>query len=88
MILASCPAPVPATSQASQPFRASSLDGSVDASVIAVVVTVLMAYPLAELLPMPAQIGAHIATLLFATTLKLSYVTRLVSLYHLGRPVH
>lgn len=57
-------------------------------SVIAVVVTVLMAYPLAELLPMPAQIGAHIATLLFATTLKLSYVTRLVSLYHLGRPVH
>ncbi len=57
-------------------------------SVIAVAVTVLMAYPLAELLPMPAQIGAHIATLLFATTLKLSYVTRLVSLYHLGRPVH
>lgn len=57
-------------------------------SVLAVVVTVLMAYPLADLLPMPAQIGAHIATLLFATTLKLSYVTRLVSLYHLGRPVH
>lgn len=57
-------------------------------SVAAVVVTVILAYPLAESLPMAAQIGAHIATLIFATTLKLSYVTRLVSLHSLGRPVH
>lgn len=58
------------------------------ASGLFVVLTVLLAYPLAGHLAMPAQIGAHIATLVFATTLKLSYVTRLVSLRSLGRPVH
>ncbi|MGM0570874.1 hypothetical protein [Marinobacter sp.] len=63
-------------------------NGALLASVLAVVVTVVLAYPLASSLPMPAQIGAHIGTLIFATTLKLSYVTRLVSLYSLGRPVH
>lgn len=57
-------------------------------SLLGVVITVLLAYPLAELLSMPAQIAAHIATLLFATSLKISYVTRLVSLKSLGRPVH
>jgi tetrahydromethanopterin S-methyltransferase subunit E len=57
-------------------------------SVLAVLATVILAYPLADSLPMGAQIGAHIAILIFATTLKLSYVTRLVSLRSLGRPVH
>lgn len=57
-------------------------------SLLATLVTVVLAYPLADSLPIPAQIGAHIATLIFATTLKLSYVTRLVSLHSLGRPVH
>lgn len=57
-------------------------------SVMAVVLTVLLAYPLANHLPMAAQIAAHIGTLLFATTLKLSYVVRLVSLHRLGRPLH
>lgn len=63
-------------------------NGALLASVLAVVVTVVLAYPLADSLPLPVQIGAHIATLVFATTLKLSYVTRLVSLRSLGRPVH
>lgn len=57
-------------------------------SLAAALITVVLAYPLADSLSMPAQIGAHIATLIFATTLKLSYVTRLVSLRSLGRPVH
>ncbi|MCK7543758.1 hypothetical protein MLC59_06195 [Marinobacter bryozoorum] len=63
-------------------------NGALLASVLAVLVTVVLAYPMASSLPMPVQIGAHIATLIFATTLKLSYVTRLVSLRSLGRPVH
>lgn len=63
-------------------------NGVLLASLIAVVATVVLAYPLADALPLPAQVGAHIATLIFATTLKLSYVTRLVSLRSLGRPVH
>lgn len=57
-------------------------------SLLATLATVVLAYPLADSLSMPVQIGAHIATLIFATTLKLSYVTRLVSLRSLGRPVH
>lgn len=63
-------------------------NGSLLGSVLAVGVTVLLAYPLANHLPMAAQIAAHIGTLLFATTLKLSYVVRLVSLHRLGRPLH
>ena len=63
-------------------------NGALLASVMAVIATVVLAYPLAGSLPMLAQVGAHIGTLIFATTLKLSYVTRLVSLYSLGRPVH
>lgn len=57
-------------------------------SILAVLATAVLAYPMAGYLPMGAQIGAHIATLLFATTLKLSYVVRLVSLHRLGRPLH
>lgn len=63
-------------------------NGALLVSVLAVAATVMLAYPLADSLPLPAQVGAHIATLIFATTLKLSYVTRLVSLRSLGRPVH
>ena len=63
-------------------------NGVLCASLLAVMATVILAYPLADSLSMPFQIGAHIATLIFATTLKLSYVTRLVSLRSLGRPVH
>lgn len=55
---------------------------------LATVVAVVLAYPLVGALPMPAQIGAHIGTLLFATGIKISYVVRLVSLKSLGRPVH
>lgn len=63
-------------------------NGALLVSVLAVAATVVLAYPLADSLSLPAQVGAHIATLVFATTLKLSYVTRLVSLRSLGRPVH
>ncbi|SFR56105.1 hypothetical protein SAMN05216203_1384 [Marinobacter daqiaonensis] len=57
-------------------------------SVLGTVMTVALAYPLADWLTLPAQIAAHIGTLVFATGLKLSYVTRLISLKNLGRPVH
>ncbi|MFL1403891.1 hypothetical protein ACJO2E_00875 [Marinobacter sp. M1N3S26] len=57
-------------------------------SVVGVVATVVCAYPLAGSLSLPAQVAAHIFTLLFATTLKLSYITRLISLRRLDRPVH
>ncbi|WP_339806818.1 hypothetical protein [uncultured Marinobacter sp.] len=57
-------------------------------SLLGVAITVLLAYPMADLLSLPVQIAAHIATLLFATLLKLSYVMRLVSLKSLGRPLH
>lgn len=55
---------------------------------VALVVSILLAYPYADLLSMPAQIASHIATLVFATGIKLSYVARLVSLKSLGLPVH
>lgn len=55
---------------------------------LALLVTLVMAYPLADLLPMPGQIAMHIGTLIFATGLKVSYIARLVSLKALGRPVH
>ncbi len=55
---------------------------------LGVVVTVLLAYPMADMLTLPAQIAAHIGTVIFAALLKVSYVTRLVSLRNLGRPVH
>lgn len=55
---------------------------------LALLGTLVMAYPLADKLPMPGQIAMHIGTLVFATGLKISYITRLVSLKALGRPVH
>lgn len=56
--------------------------------VIALLISVVLAYPLAEALPMPLQITAHIATMIFAIGIKLSYIARLASLKALGRPVH
>lgn len=58
------------------------------ASTVGLLATILLAYPYASALPMAGQIVAHIGTLLFATGIKISYVTRLVSLKQLGRPVH
>lgn len=55
---------------------------------LALVGTLVLAYPLAGKLTMPAQIAAHIGTLLFATGIKVTYILRLVSLKALGRPVH
>ncbi|MDV2077426.1 MULTISPECIES: hypothetical protein [Marinobacter] len=55
---------------------------------LALVSTVMLAYPLAGALPMSAQIGAHIGTMVFAAGLKVAYVLRLVALKHLGRPIH
>ena len=57
-------------------------------STVGLVATILLAYPFASSLPLAGQIVAHIGTLVFATAIKISYVARLVSLKHLGRPVH
>lgn len=57
-------------------------------AMIALAVSVLVGYPFADYLSMPAQIAAHIGTLLFAIVIKLSYLARLVSLQALGRPVN
>lgn len=57
-------------------------------SLIALVLTILVAYPFAQHFTLPLQIAAHIGTLLFATGIKIAYVTRLVALRALGRPVH
>ncbi len=63
-------------------------NGALLASTVGLLATILLAYPFAYALPMAAQIVAHIATLIFATGIKISYVARLVSLKQLGRPVH
>lgn len=55
---------------------------------VGLLVTVLLAYPFASSLSIAVQVAAHIGTLIFATGIKIAYVTRLVSLKHLGRPVH
>ncbi len=57
-------------------------------SVIGMVISVLLAYPLADQLAMAWQITAHIGTVVFALGMKIGYVTRLVFLKRLGRPVH
>lgn len=57
-------------------------------ALLALIATVVISYPLASQLSIPAQIAAHIGTLLFATLVKLSYILRLISLKALGRPVH
>lgn len=55
---------------------------------LALIGSTALAYPLADTLPMGAQITAHIAILLFATGIKLAYVARIISLKALRRPVH
>lgn len=57
-------------------------------SSLALLATVMLAYPFAQHFSLPVQISAHIGTLVFATGIKLAYVTRLVALRALGRPVH
>lgn len=63
-------------------------NGALLGSSVGLVATILLAYPFASSLPLAGQIIAHIGTLIFATGIKISYITRLVSLKHLGRPVH
>ncbi|MFC3032872.1 hypothetical protein ACFOEE_10105 [Pseudoalteromonas fenneropenaei] len=53
----------------------------------AFVVTVVFSYPLAELLPLGTQVAAHIATILVAALIKISYVLRCVCQYQLGMEV-
>lgn len=57
-------------------------------SVLGLLLTILLAYPLASALALPAQIAAHMGTLLFAVGVKVAYVARLAFLSKLGRPVH
>ncbi|WP_404364684.1 hypothetical protein [Marinobacter sp.] len=63
-------------------------NGSLLFCLLALVATVVMAYPLADMLPLPGQVAMHIGTLVFATGLKISYIARLASLKSLGLPVH
>lgn len=57
-------------------------------SVAGLALTVVLAYPMANYLPMATQILAHMGTMLFAVGIKVAYVARLVFLSRLGRPVH
>ncbi|MGQ7298920.1 hypothetical protein [Marinobacter nauticus] len=57
-------------------------------SFMGLLITVVLAYPLAEALALPAQIAAHMGTLFFAVGVKIAYVARLAFLSKLGRPVH
>lgn len=50
--------------------------------------TVVLAYGFYQGLSLGAQISAHVALVLIATVLKLSYIARLVALKQLGRPLH
>jgi len=56
-------------------------------STLLMIVTILLSYPYADLLSMQLQIVAHIATIIAATVLKISYVLRCVSLNGLGKEV-
>lgn len=57
-------------------------------SVLGLLATAVLAYPFASLLSIGWQVLAHIGTMLFAVSIKISYVARLVFLSRLGRPVH
>jgi ABC-type spermidine/putrescine transport system permease subunit I len=57
-------------------------------SILVMLGCVAIAYPLAEHFSMAAQIAAHIAMLIFALGIKVSYITRLVALKELGRALH
>ncbi|KZN44888.1 hypothetical protein [Pseudoalteromonas luteoviolacea] len=56
-------------------------------SVIGFGFAILASYPLATAFSLPAQITAHISSLLFATLLKISYVVRCLCQYNLGLEV-
>mgnify|MGYP000220364930 CR=1 FL=1 len=54
---------------------------------LALAISIALAYPLESHLSLPALIGAHIATLITATIIKLAYIARLYALNRLGLPV-
>ncbi|KZN40999.1 hypothetical protein N475_01065 [Pseudoalteromonas luteoviolacea DSM 6061] len=56
-------------------------------SVIGFGLAIIASYPLANALTLPAQITAHISSLVFATLLKISYVIRCLCQYNLGMEV-
>ncbi|MCH8538500.1 MAG: hypothetical protein LAT66_12120 [Alkalimonas sp.] len=51
------------------------------------VAATLVSYPYAEHFSMAQQLTGHISMILFATTLKISYVVRCVALYSSGEEV-
>ncbi len=57
-------------------------------SILVMAFSVLVAYPYADHFSMGIQITAHMAMIIFALGLKVSYVLRLVALRGLGRPMH
>ncbi|QTH73556.1 hypothetical protein [Pseudoalteromonas xiamenensis] len=50
-------------------------------------ISVMLSYPLANFLSMQSQIAAHIATIIVAALIKISYVVRRVCQYQLGLEV-
>lgn len=55
---------------------------------VILLVAIAVAYPLANWLPLPALIVAHIVTMLAALGIKLGYVARLAALKQLNLPAH
>ncbi|WP_434763341.1 hypothetical protein [Vibrio fortis] len=51
------------------------------------IVSIIVAYPLADSFSLPAQIAAHIGTIVIAALLKVSYVGRCLAQYNLGMEV-
>lgn len=51
------------------------------------VISIFMSYPLAEYLPLPAQVASHISNIVLAGLFKVSYVMRCVCQYQLGMEV-
>lgn len=54
---------------------------------LAMLLSVLVSYPYADYFSLPAQIAAHISTIVIAAFLKVSYVTRCLAQYNLGLEV-
>jgi len=53
-------------------------------SVFGLITSIIVSYPLEHMLPLPTLVIGHIATLVFATAVKLGYIARCTGLNELG----
>lgn len=53
-------------------------------SVLGLMASIVISYPLEQILPLPVLVIGHIATLVFATAIKLGYIVRCTGLNELG----